>query len=139
MRYTWARLLLGSSSQPSCAPLSRYSSIFCFSGSRPSEGERSSNTKSGHNGSARHVELAEPYHKLILATGSRPFVPPLEGRDKRGVFVFRTLDDCWTIADAARQAKRAVVIGGGLLGLEAARGLLSYGVEVTDTPKQTAA
>ena len=85
----------------------------------------------GHNGSARHVELAEPYHKLIIATGSRPFVPPLEGRDKRGVFVFRTLDDCWQIADAARLAKRAVVIGGGLLGLEAARGLLSYGVEVT--------
>ncbi|HEV3417228.1 MAG TPA: FAD-dependent oxidoreductase, partial [Pirellulales bacterium] len=86
---------------------------------------------SGQNGSARQIELAEPYHKLIIATGSRPFVPPLEGRDKLGVFVFRTLDDCWQIADAARQAKRAVVIGGGLLGLEAARGLLSYGVEVT--------
>jgi nitrite reductase (NADH) large subunit len=87
--------------------------------------------KSGHNGSARQIELAEPYHKLIIATGSRPFVPPLEGRDKSGVFVFRTLDDCWQIAEAARRAKRAVVIGGGLLGLEAARGLLSYGVEVT--------
>jgi nitrite reductase (NADH) large subunit len=87
--------------------------------------------KSGHNGAARRVELAEPYHKLIIATGSRPFVPPLEGRDKSGVFVFRTLDDCWQIAEAARRAKRAVVIGGGLLGLEAARGLLSYGVEVT--------
>ncbi len=87
--------------------------------------------KSGHNGTARQVELAEPYHKLIIATGSRPFVPPLEGRDKSGVFVFRTLDDCWQIAEAARRAKRAVVIGGGLLGLEAARGLLSYGVEVT--------
>ena len=83
------------------------------------------------NGAACQVELAEPYHKLILATGSRPFVPPIPGRDKRGVFVFRTLDDCWQIADAARQAKRAVVIGGGLLGLEAARGLVSYGVEVT--------
>ncbi len=87
--------------------------------------------KLGHNGSARTIELAEPYHKLILATGSRPFVPPLEGREKQGVFVFRTLDDCWQIADAARQAKRAAVIGGGLLGLEAARGLLSFGVEVT--------
>jgi nitrite reductase (NADH) large subunit len=87
--------------------------------------------KSGHNGTARQVELAEPYHKLIIATGSRPFVPPLEGREKAGVFVFRTLDDCWQIAEAARRAKRAVVIGGGLLGLEAARGLLSYGVEVT--------
>ncbi|HEV2968792.1 MAG TPA: FAD-dependent oxidoreductase [Pirellulales bacterium] len=87
--------------------------------------------KSGQNGSSRQIELAEPYHKLIIATGSRPFVPPLEGRDKPGVFVFRTLDDCWKIADAARQSKRAVVVGGGLLGLEAARGLLNYGVEVT--------
>jgi nitrite reductase (NADH) large subunit len=87
--------------------------------------------KSGQNGSSRQIELAEPYHKLIIATGSRPFVPPLEGRDKTGVFVFRTLDDCWQIAEAARRATRAVVIGGGLLGLEAARGLLSYGVEVT--------
>ncbi len=87
--------------------------------------------RSGHNGHVRQIELAEPYHKLIIATGSRPFVPPLAGREKAGVFVFRTLDDCWQIADAARRAKRAVVIGGGLLGLEAARGLLSYGVEVT--------
>ncbi len=87
--------------------------------------------RTGQNSAARQVELAEPYHKLILATGSRPFVPPIPGREKRGVFVFRTLDDCWQIADAARQAKRTIVIGGGLLGLEAARGLLSYGVEVT--------
>ncbi|HKD37712.1 MAG TPA: FAD-dependent oxidoreductase, partial [Pirellulales bacterium] len=87
--------------------------------------------RAGNPGGARQIELAEPYHKLILATGSRPFVPPIPGREKRGVFVFRTLDDCRQIADAARQAKRAIVIGGGLLGLEAARGLLSYGMEVT--------
>src|SRR4051794_10601351 len=76
-------------------------------------------------------KVAEPYDVLVLATGSRPFVPPLEGSQKRGVFVFRTLEDCQTIAAYAQDCDRAVVIGGGLLGLEAARGLLSHGVEVT--------
>jgi nitrite reductase (NADH) large subunit len=82
-------------------------------------------------GEAAGLQLEEPYDWLIVATGSRPFVPPLEGSDKTGVFVFRTIEDCLAIAAKARQAKRAVVLGGGLLGLEAARGLLSYGVEVT--------
>src|SRR5205807_10177732 len=49
----------------------------------------------------------------------------------RGVFVFRTLEDCQTIGAYAQECDRAVVIGGGLLGLEAARGLLSHGLEVT--------
>ena len=75
------------------------------------------------------------YDKLIIATGSRPFVPPMEGLkvgdvDKPGVFVFRTIDDCHKIAGYATKCRRAAVIGGGLLGLEAARGLLNYGVEV---------
>jgi nitrite reductase (NADH) large subunit len=76
------------------------------------------------------------YDKLIIATGSRPFVPPMEGvtvdggQDKPGVFVFRTIDDCHKIAGYATKCRRAAVIGGGLLGLEAARGLLNYGVEV---------
>jgi nitrite reductase (NADH) large subunit len=73
----------------------------------------------------------EPYDRLILATGSRPFVPPLEGAEKDGVFVFRTLDDCRAIAGWATRDGPAVVLGGGLLGLEAARGLLTHGVEVT--------
>jgi nitrite reductase (NADH) large subunit len=85
----------------------------------------------GAGGTLSSIELGEPYHKLIIATGSRPFVPPLQGSDKAGVFVFRTSDDCEAIALAAQTAKRAVVIGGGLLGLEAARGLLSHGVDVT--------
>jgi nitrite reductase (NADH) large subunit len=76
-------------------------------------------------------KVAEPYDQLVLATGSRPFVPPLEGARQQGVFVFRTLDDCETIATYAQDCDRAVVIGGGLLGLEAARGLLSHGLEVT--------
>jgi nitrite reductase (NADH) large subunit len=80
--------------------------------------------------------LRVPYDILIIATGSHAFVPPLEnlrdsaGRVKEGVFVFRTLDDCQKIASYAQRSKRAAVIGGGLLGLEAARGLLTYGCEV---------
>jgi NAD(P)H-nitrite reductase large subunit len=76
-------------------------------------------------------KVEEPYDILVLATGSRPFVPPMEGTHQQGVFVFRTLEDCDAIAAYARTCQRAVVIGGGLLGLEAARGLLSHDVEVT--------
>ena len=76
------------------------------------------------------------YDKLIIATGSRPFVPPMDGlkcddgTDRHGVFVFRTIDDCNKIAGSAAKARKAAVIGGGLLGLEAARGLLRFGCEV---------
>ncbi len=79
---------------------------------------------------------AEPYDKLIIATGSRPFIPLMEGTTmpdnsfKPGVFVFRTLDDCREIAEYAKGKKSAAVIGGGLLGLEAARGLQNFGLEV---------
>src|SRR5438105_2664670 len=76
-------------------------------------------------------KVEEPYDYLVMATGSRPFVPPMEGTKQQGVFVFRTLDDCTTIGAYAQDCDRAVVIGGGLLGLEAARGLLSHGLEVT--------
>ena len=78
----------------------------------------------------------EPYDKLIIATGSRSSLPPLEGltlpdgQYKPGVFVFRTLDDCREIAEYAQGRGRAAVIGGGLLGLEAARGLQNFGVQV---------
>jgi len=73
----------------------------------------------------------ESYDTLIIATGSRPFVPPMDGAEKTGVFVYRTLDDCQAIEAYARGCRRAAVIGGGLLGLEAARGLLSLGLQVT--------
>src|SRR5215813_13964974 len=76
-------------------------------------------------------DIEEPYDHVIIATGSRPFVPPMEGFGGDGAFLFRTIDDCARIADYARNCGRAAVIGGGLLGLEAARGLLTYGVEVT--------
>jgi nitrite reductase (NADH) large subunit len=76
-------------------------------------------------------KVEEPYDALVLATGSRPFLPPLEGTNREGVFVFRTLEDCEAIAAYARNCRRAAVLGGGLLGLEAARGLLHHGLEVT--------
>ncbi len=77
------------------------------------------------------AQKTESYDHLILATGSSPFIPPIKGFGASGTFVFRTLDDCTRIAEHARQATRAVVIGGGLLGLEAARGLMTHDVEVT--------
>jgi nitrite reductase (NADH) large subunit len=75
--------------------------------------------------------VEERYDYLVFATGSKPFVPPVPGTTLRGVFVFRTLDDCRNIADYAKNCKTAVVIGGGLLGLEAAKGLMTHAVEVT--------
>jgi len=80
---------------------------------------------------AEAAPIEEPYDHVIIATGSRPFVPPMEGFGVPGTFLFRTLDDCDQIASYARTRKKAVVIGGGLLGLEAARGLMTHGVAVT--------
>ncbi len=74
---------------------------------------------------------ATPYDKLIIATGSSAFVPPMEGVDKNNVHVFRTLDDTRELMEKSRPCCKAVVIGGGLLGLEAARGLQVLGCEVT--------
>ena len=86
----------------------------------------------GLNGYAQAAAcLEEPYDTVIIATGSRPFVPPMDGMGKAGTFLFRTIDDCEQIAAYAKRCQRAAVIGGGLLGLEAARGLLTHGVEVT--------
>ncbi|HEX9296427.1 MAG TPA: FAD-dependent oxidoreductase, partial [Polyangiaceae bacterium] len=69
------------------------------------------------------------YDKAILATGSRPFVPPLPGRDLKGCFVYRTIDDVAAIRSWAAGARVGAVIGGGLLGLEAAKALRSLGLE----------
>jgi NAD(P)H-nitrite reductase large subunit len=109
-------------------PLEWYekNNVFVHAGVRAESIDRTQRIVTGAGG-----KVVEPYDILVLATGSRPFVPPMEGADKHGVFVFRTLEDCDAIATFARQCQRAVVIGGGLLGLEAARGLLSHGVEVT--------
>ncbi|GEL25506.1 FAD/NAD(P)-binding oxidoreductase [Pseudonocardia sulfidoxydans NBRC 16205] len=72
-----------------------------------------------------------PYDDLVLATGSRAWLPPVAGVPGPGVVGFRDLDDCLAILDMARPGARLVVLGGGLLGLEAARGLAARGVEVT--------
>ncbi len=74
---------------------------------------------------------AADYDVLILATGSDPFMLPLPGADKEGVIGFRDIKDCETMLEASRKYKKAAVIGGGLLGLEAARGLLHLGMDVT--------
>jgi nitrite reductase (NADH) large subunit len=71
------------------------------------------------------------YDCLLLATGARPFIPPCEGTEKDGVFALRTLDDALAIRAYARKVDTAVVIGGGLLGLETARALHTAGLEVT--------
>ncbi|GIH47989.1 nitrite reductase large subunit [Microbispora rosea subsp. rosea] len=72
---------------------------------------------------------SEPYDVLVLATGSAPFVPPVPGRDLPGCFVYRTIDDLDAIRDASRDARAGVVIGGGLLGLEAADALRGLGLD----------
>ncbi len=71
------------------------------------------------------------YDKVVIATGSKPFIPPsIKGTDKKGVFTYRTIDDVFKILDYARVSKRAIVIGGGLLGLEVAKALKDIGLEV---------
>jgi nitrite reductase (NADH) large subunit len=71
------------------------------------------------------------YDKLVLATGSRPYVPPIDGTDLPGVFIYRTIDDLDAIGAYAKQhGKKAAVIGGGLLGLEAAQALGELGQQV---------
>jgi nitrite reductase (NADH) large subunit len=71
------------------------------------------------------------YDRLLLAIGGLPFVPPIEGADTEGVFTLRTLEDALAIKAYAPRCEQAVVIGGGLLGLESARGLQGLGLSVT--------
>lgn len=75
--------------------------------------------------------LQVEYDTLILATGSNPFFLPVPGADKEGIVGFRDIKDCETMLEAAKAYKKAAVIGGGLLGLEAARGLQQLGMDVT--------
>ena len=77
--------------------------------------------------SAQGREVA--YDILVFATGSAPFVPAVPGVDKKGVFVYRTIEDLERILAYSPQAKRAAVIGGGLLGLEAAKAVRDLGLE----------
>jgi len=82
-------------------------------------------TVTGNDGSVTR------YDTLLLATGSSAWMPPIDGLDKDGVLVFRTLDDTRELMRRSGPGKKAVVIGGGLLGLEAARGLQVQGCDVT--------
>src|SRR3954470_10130320 len=77
--------------------------------------------------SARYKDV--PYDKLVLATGSYPFVPPVLGNDRRDCFVYRTIEDLEVITARAARSKVGTVIGGGLLGLEAAKALRDLGLE----------
>jgi nitrite reductase (NADH) large subunit len=80
-------------------------------------------------GSAVGESLA--YSQIVLATGSQPLMPPIEGIDLPGVYAFRGPEDCESIRSAAADSRHAAVIGGGLLGLEAARGVVAQGAAVT--------
>ncbi|HKQ29730.1 MAG TPA: nitrite reductase large subunit NirB, partial [Burkholderiales bacterium] len=73
----------------------------------------------------------EPYDRLLLATGSNPFIIPVPGHDLPGVITFRDIADVDAMVAASKDYRHAVVIGGGLLGLEAANGLKSRGMQVT--------
>ncbi len=77
--------------------------------------------------SANGVEIS--YDKLILATGSYPFVPPIKGNDAPGTFVYRTIEDLENMEAWGKQSQVGVVVGGGLLGLECANALKSMGLE----------
>lgn len=85
--------------------------------------------------SAHRLRLADgttvPYDRLLLATGGLAWIPPIEGANRRGVFTLRTLDDARAIRQFAQSARRGIVVGGGLLGLETARALRALGLEVT--------
>jgi nitrite reductase (NADH) large subunit len=89
-------------------------------------------------GQTIHLETGEEttYDRLLLATGSHPFRPPLEGLDKEGVFTIRSLDDARAIKSYAQEnvskgRTEAIVLGGGLMGLECANALATLGLEVT--------
>ncbi|MBB3948546.1 nitrite reductase (NADH) large subunit [Rhizobium skierniewicense] len=75
--------------------------------------------------------VTESYDKLVIATGSVPFIIPVPGKDLPGVITYRDLDDVDAMLLAAQSREKAIVIGGGLLGLEAAAGLSMRGMDVT--------
>ena len=84
-----------------------------------------------HASNAAGETMAVPYDRLILATGSNPFMLPLPGKDLAGVLAYRDIADTQAMIAAAARYRHAVVIGGGLLGLEAANGLMKRGMQVT--------
>lgn len=75
--------------------------------------------------------ITERYDYLVLATGSAPFVPSIPGVEKDGVFVYRTIEDLDLMKSHAKKARKGAVIGGGLLGLEAAKAMMDLGIAET--------
>ena len=76
-------------------------------------------------------QVSAEYDRLIMATGSNPFILPIPGKDLKGVLAYRDIADTQAMIDAAKTYQHAVVIGGGLLGLEAANGLMKRGMRVS--------
>ncbi len=107
------------------APVSWYeeNNIKLHLGDLVTEIDRTNKTVKSYKG------ITEEYDKLVLATGSAAFVPPINGVENGGVFVYRTIEDLDNIMDFARKCKSGAVIGGGLLGLEAAKALLDLNLE----------
>ncbi|MBC7800141.1 MAG: NAD(P)/FAD-dependent oxidoreductase, partial [Gemmatimonadaceae bacterium] len=99
--------------------------IELIAGERVVAVDRAARTVEGALGSVR------PYDLLLVATGSDPFIIPVPGRDLPGVITFRDMADVDAMLDACKRGGSAVVIGGGLLGLEAANGLIQNGMAVT--------
>ncbi|CAN5915632.1 nitrite reductase large subunit NirB [soil metagenome] len=85
--------------------------------------ERRNNTVTTADGEVVH------YDKLVLATGSSPFVPPVPGRERPNCFVYRTIEDLEAMKECGARSKTGVVVGGGLLGLECAKALRDMGLE----------
>jgi len=84
-----------------------------------------------HAENAAGEKISAEYDRLLIATGSNPFILPIPGKDLEGVIAYRDIADTNTMIEAATQYQRAVVIGGGLLGLEAANGLMKRGMQVS--------
>ncbi|HEX6226317.1 MAG TPA: nitrite reductase large subunit NirB [Chryseolinea sp.] len=107
------------------APASWYveNNVELFTGSLVTELDRENKMIKTHTGRVDY------YDYLVLATGSSAFVPAVEGVERHGVFVYRTIEDLNQIIDYGKKVRKAGVLGGGLLGLEAAKALLDLGLE----------
>lgn len=103
--------------------------INLHAGWKVTEIDRVQRTVSAENEQGEKLTVA--YDRLVMATGSNPFILPLPGKDLQGVLAYRDIADTQAMIDAATQYTHAVVIGGGLLGLEAANGLMKRGMQVT--------
>ncbi|MCO6186943.1 nitrite reductase large subunit NirB [Rhizobium sp. L1K21] len=99
--------------------------ITLHKGAKVSQIERDAKTVTSENG------ITASYDKLVIATGSSPFIIPVPGHELPGVMVYRDLDDVEKMMEVSKGKGKAVVIGGGLLGLEAAAGLKEQGMDVT--------